>query len=174
MGQRGPAAKPSKLRELEGTTKDGPNTENEAEPNVPDKLEKPTWFKLRNFRVDENQDRDIIKYANKFWDKNAPKMKKIGLLTEVDIDSFVSLCISYGQFVNATLNIVKNGIEKVSPKGHRQQSSYAIRQDKAFNKYRQMCKQFGVSPASRTSIEATVQDDSAPDAEDLLNAARDN
>ena len=168
MGQRGPTGKPSKVKKLHGTYRGDRAPDNEANPE-PANPEKPTWMKMYKYKKAENEDRAIMKHANKYWDKNAEKMAKVGLLTEIDIESFAMLCVAYGEFINALLKMVEQGSIVKFNSGNIQQHPYSIRADKAYNKYRQMCKQFGVSPASRTGIEAEVEREEKPTAEDILN-----
>ncbi len=168
MGQRGPSGKPTNKKILQGTFRKDRAPDNEAKPDIVEP-EKPSWLKLYKYRQDENVDRNIIKYANKYWDKNAKKMARVGLLTEIDTESFAMLCIAYGEFINALLKIIKQGSIVKFKSGHVEQHPYSIRSDKAYNKYRQMCKQFGVSPASRTGIEANVSENKKIPAEDILN-----
>jgi len=168
MGKRGPSGKPTKKKILQGTFRKDRAPDNEAKPDIVEP-EKPTWLKLYKYKKAENTDRDVMKYANKYWDKNAKKMAKVGLLTEIDTESFAMLCIAYGEFINALLKMVSQGSVVKYDSGNIQQHPYAIRADKAFNKYRQMCKQFGVSPASRSGIEAEVENNGKPSREEILN-----
>jgi P27 family predicted phage terminase small subunit len=167
MGQRGPTGKPTKMKVLQGTFRKDRAPDNEAKPDIV-KPEKPSWMKLHKYKVAENKDRDIMKYANEYWDDNAEKMAAIGLLTEIDIQSFAMFCVAYGEFINSLLKMVKQGSIVKFNSGHVEQHPYAIRSDKGFNKYRQMCKQFGTTPASRTGIEAEVKENGKPSREDIL------
>jgi len=169
MGKRGPTPKPTKKKILQGTFRKDRAPENEVKPDIV-KPEKPSWMKLYKYKVAENKDRDILKYANDFWDENAEKMADIGLLTEIDIQSFAMLCVAYGEWINALLKMVEQGsIVKYKESGYVNQHPYAIRADKAFNKYKKMCREFGVTPASRTNIEAEIEENNKPSREDILN-----
>ena len=169
MGQRGPTGKPTKKKILQGTFRKDRAPNNEAQPDIV-KPEKPTWMKMYKYRVDENADRDILKFANDYWDENADSMARNGLLTEIDIQSFSMLCVAFGEWINALLKQVKQGSIIKFKSGHVDQHPYSIRADKAYNKYRQMAKQFGVTPASRSGIEAEIaQADKKTEINKLLN-----
>ena len=167
MGERGPSGKPTNKKILQGTFRKDRAPNNEARPDIIEPV-KPEWLNIENYD-DDNKDKAIMEHANKYWENNASKMVRVGLLTEIDIESFGLLCIAYGEFINALLKMVKQGSAVKFKSGHIQQHPYAIRADKAFNKYRQMCKQFGVSPAARTGIEAEVQQEQSKSVEDILN-----
>jgi len=166
MGKRGPSPKPTKLKVLEGNPGKRPLNENEPKP-TPSLPDKPTWMKLRYYKVDETVDRDILKYANEFWDKNTGKLFDLGLMTDIDTESFAMLCVCYGEWVYTQIEAIKKG-ETISypDSGYVNQHPYAIRADKAYKKYKGMAQEFGLTPSSRSGI--NVEDHDAEDEMDGL------
>ena len=152
MGKRGPSAEPTNLKVLKGNPGKRPLNENEPKP-APSLPEKPTWMKLKYYKVDETKDRDILKYANEFWDKNTQKLFDLGLLTDIDEESYAIICVSYGEWVYCQIKSIIIGAAVEYESGHVQQHPYAIRADKAYKKYKGMAQEFGLTPSSRTAIE---------------------
>lgn len=124
---------------------------------------KPEWFKLENYKPEENKSIEIMEYANKLWENNANKMAKTGLLTELDIHSFTLLCVAYGEFINYT--------KKIAEEGNNQEQAYLTHQDKAYNRYANMCEEFKVKPVNRKEIEAEIIKGNEPEIQDLLDGS---
>jgi P27 family predicted phage terminase small subunit len=158
MGKRGPAPKPTTLKVLEGNPGKRPLNENEPKP-VPSLPEKPTWLKLRYYTIEDTKERDILKYANEFWDKNTSKLFDLGLLTEIDSESYAILCVCYGEWVSSQIKTIIEG-ETVTyeESGYTAQHPYALRADKAYKKYKDMAQEFGLTPSSRSGIDVKNPD----------------
>ena len=88
----GPKAKPTKLRELEGNP--GKRTlpeEVESEPGIP---ARPTFLKGA---------------AKKEWERIAPELYKLGLLSKVDRAALAAYCQAYGRCDEAERKVKKEG-----------------------------------------------------------------
>ena len=95
--------------------------------------------------------------GKKMWKRQAPGLQRIGLLTEADVESFIMLCQSFGEWVEAVKDIKQNGkyyvyTNKAGAENEVERPVVRV-EDKAYARYKSMCTEFGVSPASRTRIE---------------------
>lgn len=115
----------------------------------------------------------LNKYAKKEWKRLAPGLTRIGLLTEADIGSFVMLCQSYGRWEEYERDVEKNGstyiyINKGGGENEveRPQTKLA---HKAYERYKALCTEFGVTPASRTRIEVRPEEQEQDPMEELLS-----
>lgn len=94
MGKRGPLPKPTALKILEGNPgKRKIKDTGEPMPNVLDVIpDPPEW--LMPDAVDE-------------WNKLAPSLMALGLLTEVDLSAFATLCQNWGYLLRWTKKSLK-------------------------------------------------------------------
>lgn len=115
----------------------------------------------------------LSKHAKKEWKRLAPVLVRVGLLTEADIGSFVMLCQAYGKWEEYERDIQKNGstyiyINKGGGENEveRPQTKLA---HKAYERYKSLCTEFGVTPASRTRIEVKSEEAESDPLERLLS-----
>lgn len=141
MGRRGPPPKPTKLRLVEGNPSKRPI--NTREPKPPRTLAVcPEWLS------DE---------AKKAWKRMAPMLRKMGLLTQADVDALAGYCQSYSRWKAAELFIAANGetyplrdqAGKVRCVQQWPQVSIARSELKIMRDYQQ---EFGLTPAARSRI----------------------
>jgi len=157
---RGPPPKPTKLRVLQGNPGRKPIRKREPEPRV-GTPQCPAWLKGE---------------ARKCWQRNAPKLIELGLLTELDEDEFTRYCISHAQRVAAVKWLEEHGTvypirdEKTGRIRYLQQVPQVSIARNAAKLASVLGAKFGLSPADRTRIqvpEKTVSDD---DLEHLLGS----
>ena len=156
MGKRGPKPKPTELKVLEGNPGKRPLPENEPKP-APLMPDPPEW-------IDEE--------AKKFWEKYAPKLNKLGLLTEIDGPAFTATAESWAEWVNYKKDIKKNGIKNISDSGYEQQRVEVILAKKALDNVKSFLAEFGMTPSSRSRIDLKLPGDEGEDMNDLLTGVK--
>lgn len=142
--------KPTALKQIEGTYRKDRAVSNEVQPTIEVNLTAPA---------------DLNEWGAKYWADIMSEYGKIGLVTKVDVGALHSLCYWFGLMNEAADIVSAKGleveVEKVTPKGE----SYTVTEtnpmiavaDKAFKNYLAMCREFGLTPASRTRISAPDQ-----------------
>lgn len=147
--------KPAALHKFEGTFEASRQPKTEIQPTIEVGLIPPS---------------DLNEWGSKYWLDIMTEYVSIGLVTRVDVEALHSCCTWYGLMREAQDIIAAKGleveIEKVTPKGE----SYTVTEtnpmiavaDKAFKNYIVMCREFGLTPASRTRISAPDQKDNDP------------
>jgi len=142
--------KPTALKQIEGTYRKDRAVSNEVQPTIEVNLVAPA---------------DLNEWGAKYWTDIMSEYGKIGLVTKVDVGALHSVCYWFGLMNEAADIVSAKGleveVEKVTPKG----KSYMVTEtnpmiavaDKAFKNYIAMCREFGLTPASRTRISAPDQ-----------------
>lgn len=151
MGKRGPAKKPTQLRVLEGNR--GHQKKNKKEPSPDPKI--PTCPK------------QLGRSAKAEWRRVAPAMYKLGLLTQVDRAAMAAYCDAYGRWIDAQTEIKEHGTIIESQNGFPIQSPYLNVASGAWKQMLAALREFGMTPASRASIEADPVDP-MEDLEDIV------
>jgi len=149
--------KPTELKVLMGNPGKRPLPENEPKPKpIMDKVEPPAF---------------LNDHAIKTWERLFPVLKSINLITEADIESFTILCQSYGIWVECETSL-KNGRtdEYTNKGGNKNEIEHPLSKiaQKAFERYKSLCTEFGLTPASRSRIQVTGQEE-ADEMEQLLS-----
>ena len=105
---------------------------------------------------------DLNEWGQRYWLDIMEEYQRLGIITRVDVGALHSVCYWYGLMNEAADIVSAKGleveVEKVTPKGE----SYTVTEtnpmiavaDKAFKNYIAMCREFGLTPASRTRISA--------------------
>ena len=143
MGKRGPNKKPTALKAIEGNRGKKPLPQNEPKPPpVVEMPDPPEWMSSE---------------GKKMWEKRAPMLQRLGLLTEADLESFTMLCQSYAEWVEAVKYIKKHGkyytyTNKAGAKNQIERPANKLL-DKAYQRYKSMCTEFGMTPSSKSGIE---------------------
>lgn len=152
MAQRGRKPKPTAIKVLEGNP--GKRQLNSSEPRPNKKAPRcPNWLE------DE---------AKKEWKRMAKQLEHLGILTEIDMAAFSGYCQAYARWKEAEEFITKHGTIVKTPSGYWQQVpqvSIAQTYLKIMNKF---CEQFGLTPSSRTRINAEINKVTETDPMELL------
>ena len=146
MAVAGRKPKPTTLRIIEGNREHRPLNENEPKPR-PVMPECPEWLKGEGRKV---------------WENLAPKLEKLGILTEIDGPAFAALCQCYGRFVEAEKKVDEEGaVQSVGENGYRQQIPEISISQKYLAQARALLAEFGGTPSSRSrlSIETSKGDE---------------
>ena len=125
-------------------------TEEEISPTVQSKVPKPPSVLKKN------------KIARREWNRIAPELHRMGLLTNIDLTALSLYCITYSQWIDAINSIRDNktegsGMVVTSPTGYVAQSPYMkIATDKA-GEIRNYLVEFGMTPSSRGRVKAVAK-----------------
>lgn len=156
------AYKPTSLRALEGgRSRSLPKPEDVDEPKpIPKAPSCPS---------------DLDSGAKAVWKKLAPKLEKLGLLTETDGDNFAIVCQirsrlkSIHKFIKEENPSLVQEIQKPDPDGgtriEYKPSPYVVMEKQYYQLFRLAAAEFGLSPRSRVglSVGAGKEDDSGAD-----------
>ena len=138
MGARGPRAKPTNLKILQGNP--GRRPLNDSEPQYglsADNLKPPPYLST---------------YAKKEWKRIVPLLQKNKLLTDADITMLAAYCQAYGRFVEAEKLIRANGYTTLTDKGNVIQRPEVGIANKAMEEMLKFGREFGLTPSSRTQL----------------------
>jgi P27 family predicted phage terminase small subunit len=88
------------------------------------------------------------------WRRLAPMLRRIGLFTEADREALTALCRAYGEWVGALEELDKTSAVIRAPSGYPVPNPWlsAARAEKRMFK---LMVEFGMTPSSRTRIDAT-------------------
>jgi P27 family predicted phage terminase small subunit len=143
----GPPRKPTKLRILEGNPSKRPLPKNEPQPD-------PTMPQCPDWLMDD---------AKHEWERVAPELNRIGLLTIIDQTALAGYCQSYAKWKKAEeeIKLLKNTIyplkdEKGNIKGFQQYPQYGIA-NQCLKQIRAFCSEFGLTPAARAKMELPTE-----------------
>ena len=136
MAQAGRKPKPNALRFIEGNREHRPINKNEPKPEaiMPDCP-------------------DIVEgYAREVWDKYAPMMMRLGILTEADGISLAALCIEWARYREMVMALKENGAVWKSESGYKQAvPEYTIAM-KSLGMVKAMLVEHGLTPSSRARL----------------------
>ena len=151
--------KPTELKKLAGNPGRRPLNENEPSPGPAD-ITMPRG--------------KLPKEAQAMWKKLAPKLVDLGVLTEVDLPAFEMMCVHYALARDAFEIVNKLGLFiKDRDENPRKNPAMQLFRDNsaAFKAY---MVEFGMTPSSRSRIEANPIDDEPSLAELLYGGVFDN
>lgn len=97
--------------------------------------------------------------AQRLWKKLAPELSDKGLLTVADYDSFALLCDAYAQYRSASETISKEGATITTANGNIQKHPAVNIAKDAADRWGRMCREFGLTPASRSHVKTTKAGD---------------
>ena len=144
----GQPAKPTAMHKLHGTKPQGAQAAGaqEAQPDAltGDALTAPLW---------------LDDYATDHWNRYAPRLAALGLLTEIDADLFAMACERYGFY--------RRGVDALAGVSLANMDNDDVRLASAAKAALDQCKgiliQFGIGPAGRTRIPVATDVDKPED-----------
>lgn len=143
MGLRGPAPRPSKLNELRGNP--GKRAKRREPEPSPASTACPAWLEAE---------------AKEEWNRVAPELGRLGLLTVVDLPAFAGYCQSYRRWREAervvTDTIKAGGMAMAVSQGLEGMARERLRLMKA------LAAEFGFTPASRSRVTAVPPKEEDP------------
>lgn len=136
MATRGRKPKPTAIKILEGNP--GKRPLNAREP-VPER-KAPTCPKW------------LDKEAKKEWKRLAPKLERMGVLTEVDMAAFAGYCQAYSRWRENEQFISEHGSLVRTPSGYWMQVPQVSMAQQYMKQMEKFAEQFGLTPASRSRL----------------------
>lgn len=146
MGQRGPAPKPTALKQLEGTYRPDRANGSEIFPDLPVDLDAPEY---------------LTDAARTKWDEVAPVLARNGLLTECDLDTLAVYCQTWVRWLEAEAEINVHGTTSIAKTGYQQVSPWVTIAKQCRSDLLKLGDRLGLnaSARSRISIQPPSEDD---------------
>lgn len=136
MGARGPAPKPTALKELAGNP--GKRALNAREPQP--RTKRP---KMPEHLTDD---------AKKEWKRLVRELGAMELLTSADADALAMYCQTYDNWVKASKKLADGGMVTKTENGYPIMSPYVTIVNQCLRTMKQLLTEFGMTPASRSRI----------------------
>lgn len=164
MSNRGRPPKPTNLKVLMGNPGKRPLNRNEPKPQ-PVAPKRPSW---------------LTGEAKKEWDRIAPELERVGLLTVIDGSVLANYCQWWAVYVQAAKELKahltkhkKLTVTYINTQGAENEVPHpaiAIA-EKASKNIKAFCSEFGLTPASRVRMQIKPVEEPDP-MEDLLSGVR--
>jgi P27 family predicted phage terminase small subunit len=151
MGERGPAPKPTSLRILEGNPSKRPLPKSEPKPAVGATC--PDWLPAE---------------AKAEWQRVAPELERMGLLTKVDSTALAAYCAAYARWRAAEEAIAVHGLTFLTESGYAAQRPEVGIANKAMADIRAFCKEFGLTPSARGRMSVPGEQEETDPLEKIL------
>ena len=152
---------PSKIKQLRGGKSTYHRKSNKAEPQ-PEKMDRPP-----------NAPAYLSKVAQAEWRRTEKKLHPLGLLTGIDEVALSAYCTCFETWVFATEQIKKHGLLIKTPNtGVPMQSPYLAISNRAMVEMRKWMVEFGMTPSSRSNVQATEQKKNDPLAEFMARGGK--
>lgn len=133
LGRRGPPPTPTAIKQLRGNP--GKRAiRKEPEPKPPKSLQAPEFLK-GNARAE--------------WERCAPELAQLGLLTDVDLTMFAAYCEAFATWRQYEGLCEEHGAQLGVQMGYRNAA------DRAAERMVKFGARFGLDPSSRTNVKAT-------------------
>lgn len=144
MGRRGPAPKPTVIKELSGNPGKRPLNEFEASPR----------------RDIPQVPKHLSDEAKKEWHRIVKDLFDAGLFTAIDRTALAAYCQAYGRWVKAEALLENEGsMVEETDKGYKYQSPYLSIANTAMDQMKKFLIEFGMTPAARSRIEVKPKDE---------------
>lgn len=99
---------------------------------------------------------DLEPLAIEFWERTAPMLHTMGVLTSADVGAFTRLCNCYAELASLDKDVKQFGYvyETTSVTGERiiKGNPAVAQRSAADNRFRALLGEFGMTPASRSKI----------------------
>jgi P27 family predicted phage terminase small subunit len=109
--------------------------------------------------------RELTPLALDEWNRLAPELFRAGILTDADRGALAAYCQSWGDWVNARQQLIRDGIIVETPNGFKQPSPWLSIANKAMANFMRYSSEFGLTPASRVRLQIDPGDGDNPDAQ---------
>lgn len=153
MGKRGPPAKPTPLKLVQGTYRR--DKAQPREPFPPVKVPRcPAWLEPE---------------AKVAWRRMSKLLRPLGLIAELDYMALAMLCQSWARWRAAEEALTHEGQVQKSPKsGYRSLDPAVTIANNRFAQLQQMLARFGASPADRARVASALMEDGPDKAREFL------
>jgi P27 family predicted phage terminase small subunit len=145
MGQRGPAPEPVALKLVKG------NPGNLAAHRLTDALRPRVEIPCCPSY--------LLPDAKKEWARITPELKKLHIVSQIDMAALAVYCQAYATWVIAQKKLKglgADGLVDATPSGYQQMSAWYTISTRASDQMHKYLCEFGMSPSSRARIQANV------------------
>ncbi len=99
--------------------------------------------------------------ARKEWERQAPELVRIGLLTKIDVGVFVMMCQAWGNFIESISKLKKHGLLLKEKDEKIKINPYHRIMQENITQYLRIAVELGLTPSARSkiSIKKTEQED---------------
>lgn len=104
----------------------------------------------------------LTESAKAEWDRVTPVLKKLGLITDLDMAALAAYCQAYGRWHEAETKIKElgdKGLVETTPSGYKQMSVLLQVSNRAVDQMHKFMTEFGMTPSNRTSVTPSPQPD---------------
>jgi len=95
------------------------------------------------------------RFGTALWKDYAPKLVTLGILSEIDTRAWEVLCHAYGRMRQAAADVKRHGRVYTKDGVVRMRPEVRIEAE-ARKEFRQYCAEFGLTPASRSRVAASL------------------
>lgn len=145
MGRRGPAKTPTALKALRGTRRPDREPANEPQP-APIAPRRPSWL---GKAVPWGRE------AVREWQRLAPTLNELGLLTEPDRAEFAAYCDAYARWWYFRRRIARVYTTQVTESGYVAPRPEVSMMHRALDDLKKFGALFGLSPSDRAGLDVT-------------------
>lgn len=94
----------------------------------------------------------LSKEAKKIWERDAPQLIRLGVLTQVDRPMFGAYCEKYAQYYRYQKKASNSPDLIKTPSGYVQQNPYISMANRCFEQLCKIATEFGITPSSRSRV----------------------
>mgnify|MGYP001261932728 CR=1 FL=1 len=154
MPKGGQNRKPTQLKVIQGNPGKRPLNPNEPKPAP----------------VAPKMPKGLDRYGRQAWQRLAPILERLGLLTEADLESFTALCEAYSRYVHAVkrYRAVLRASDPVEALDIIRKAEVSV--EKSEHHLRMLMLEFGLTPAARSRLSVEVKDEGAGVLQELWSA----
>ena len=114
-------------------------------------------------------------YASKKWNALVKLLDQMGLLNKADVDLLELYCVTYSGYRRALEHVAKTGMVLVTREDHGQQvevrrNPFSVELHKYADRLQKLLSEMGLTPASRSRVQAAGGDDKGDPLLDMLKA----
>ena len=153
MGERGPASKPTRLKELEGNPGKRALPKNEPKPELGAPA-MPEW---------------LSEYAREEWQRVEPELTRLGLLARIDGSALAAYCDAYGRWRKAAEQLEREGLTFITAALYIATHPCVGIANKAKAEMHRFGREFGLTPSARGRMSVPGEKPEADPMEALLD-----
>jgi P27 family predicted phage terminase small subunit len=90
--------------------------------------------------------------ARKVWQRLAPRLYELGLLTELDVTALAALCVTWALWLEAKQKLASEGLTVTGRGGAVRASPWVAIASRAQRDMQALAAEFGLTPSSRQRI----------------------
>jgi len=90
--------------------------------------------------------------AKEEWNRLAPQLYELGLLTSLDRAALAMYCDSYAEWVEASETLAREGSVRTTARGDIVKSVWITIEHRACERVLSLCREFGLTPSARSRV----------------------